>query len=71
MQTGRQAKKTPRYIQEFPAHRLPANLRQWLDKSSAELFRIATNKIRIAMLIANLRNGEALTEEDHQFPTNH
>lgn len=36
-----------------------ANLRSWFGKSSAELFRIATNKVRIAMMIANLRNGEA------------
>lgn len=34
-----------------------ANLRQWYDKSSAELFRIATNKIKIALMVANIRNG--------------
>lgn len=34
-----------------------ANLRTWFNKSSAELFRIAINKVKIAMLIANIRNG--------------
>uniref|UniRef100_A0A8D8T8A4 Craniofacial development protein 2 n=1 Tax=Cacopsylla melanoneura TaxID=428564 RepID=A0A8D8T8A4_9HEMI len=36
-----------------------ANLRTWFNKSSAQLFRIATNKVRIAVMIANLRNAEA------------
>ncbi|KAI5715011.1 hypothetical protein M8J77_008942 [Diaphorina citri] len=34
-----------------------ANLRTRFNKSSAELFRIATNKVRIAMMIANIPNG--------------
>ncbi|KAI5708614.1 hypothetical protein M8J77_026131 [Diaphorina citri] len=34
-----------------------ANLRIWFDKSSVELCWIATNMIRIAMMIANIRNG--------------
>jgi hypothetical protein len=34
------------------------NLRQWFGLSSAELFRSAVNKVRIAMLIANVRNGQ-------------
>ncbi|CAG9835438.1 unnamed protein product [Diabrotica balteata] len=34
------------------------NLRQWFGLSSAELFRSAVNKVRIAMLIANVRNGK-------------
>lgn len=34
-----------------------ANLRTWFDKSSAELFRIAISKVKIAMMIANIRNG--------------
>lgn len=34
------------------------NLRQWFGLTSAELFRSAVNKIRIAMLIANVRSGQ-------------
>ncbi|KAL1460688.1 hypothetical protein WDU94_012646 [Cyamophila willieti] len=34
-----------------------ANLRRWLGMSSAGLFRDAVNKVRIAMLNANIRNG--------------
>ncbi|KAI5725729.1 hypothetical protein M8J77_019394 [Diaphorina citri] len=34
-----------------------ANLRRWFDMSFAELFRTATNKIRIAMMMANIHNG--------------
>lgn len=34
-----------------------ANLRSWFNMSSAGLFRAATNKIRIDMMIANIRNG--------------
>ncbi|KAI5708533.1 hypothetical protein M8J77_024749 [Diaphorina citri] len=34
-----------------------ANLRRWFDMSSAELFRTAINKIRIVMMITNIRNG--------------
>lgn len=41
-----------------------ANLRMWLGKTSAELSLIAINKIKIAMLIANVQNGYALKEED-------
>lgn len=33
------------------------NLRKWTGKTSTELFRIAVNKVRLAMLIANIRNG--------------
>jgi len=33
------------------------NLRQWFGLSSVDLFRSAVNKIRIAMLIANVGNG--------------
>jgi len=33
------------------------NLRQWFGLSSVDLFISAVNKIRIAMLIANVRNG--------------
>lgn len=36
-----------------------ANLRAWFGKSSTQLFRIATNKIIIARMIANVRNGQA------------
>uniref|UniRef100_A0A8D8UV31 Uncharacterized protein n=1 Tax=Cacopsylla melanoneura TaxID=428564 RepID=A0A8D8UV31_9HEMI len=34
-----------------------ANLRNWFNMSSAGLFRAATNKVIIAMMIANIRNG--------------
>jgi hypothetical protein len=34
------------------------NLRKWFGLTSVELFRSAANKIRIAMLIANVRNGQ-------------
>ncbi|CAI6349882.1 unnamed protein product [Macrosiphum euphorbiae] len=34
-----------------------ANLRTWFDKNSVELFRSATDKTRISMMIANIRNG--------------
>uniref|UniRef100_A0A8D8PNW6 Uncharacterized protein n=1 Tax=Cacopsylla melanoneura TaxID=428564 RepID=A0A8D8PNW6_9HEMI len=34
-----------------------SNLRRWLGMSSAGLFRDAVNKVRIAVLIANIRNG--------------
>lgn len=33
------------------------NLRQWFGLSSVDLFRSAVNKIRTALLIANVRNG--------------
>ena len=33
------------------------NLRQWFGLTSVELFRQAANKIKIVMLIANVRNG--------------
>lgn len=33
-----------------------ANLRKWFGATSTELFRCAANKIRIAMMIANVRN---------------
>jgi Reverse transcriptase (RNA-dependent DNA polymerase) len=33
------------------------NLRTWFGKTSAELFRAATNKVIIANMIANIRNG--------------
>uniref|UniRef100_A0A8D8QRW3 Uncharacterized protein n=1 Tax=Cacopsylla melanoneura TaxID=428564 RepID=A0A8D8QRW3_9HEMI len=33
------------------------NLRKWTGKTSAELFRIAVNKVKLAMLVANIRNG--------------
>uniref|UniRef100_A0A8D8XEP5 Craniofacial development protein 2 n=1 Tax=Cacopsylla melanoneura TaxID=428564 RepID=A0A8D8XEP5_9HEMI len=36
-----------------------ANLRTWFGKSTTQLFRIATNKIMIARMIANVRNGQA------------
>lgn len=36
-----------------------ANLREWFGKTSAELFRLATNKIIIANMIANVRSGPA------------
>ncbi|KAI5752107.1 hypothetical protein M8J77_013894 [Diaphorina citri] len=34
------------------------NLSTWFNKSSAEVFWIATNKVRIAMMIANIRNAK-------------
>lgn len=34
-----------------------ANLRRWYGVTSTELFRCAANRIRIAMMIANIRNG--------------
>ncbi|CAG9837495.1 unnamed protein product [Diabrotica balteata] len=34
------------------------NLRKWFGLTSVELFRVAANKIKIAMLIANVRNGQ-------------
>jgi len=33
-----------------------ANLRKWFGVTSTDLFRCAANKIRIAMMIANVRN---------------
>lgn len=33
------------------------NLRTWFGKTSAELFRACTNKVIIANMIANIRNG--------------
>ncbi|KAI5708046.1 hypothetical protein M8J77_015361 [Diaphorina citri] len=33
------------------------NLRKWTGKTSTELFRIAVNKIKLAKLVANIRNG--------------
>uniref|UniRef100_A0A8D8Q4X5 Craniofacial development protein 2 n=1 Tax=Cacopsylla melanoneura TaxID=428564 RepID=A0A8D8Q4X5_9HEMI len=33
------------------------NLRKWFGKTSTELFRIAVNKVKIAMMVANIRNG--------------
>uniref|UniRef100_A0A8D8XGR6 Uncharacterized protein n=1 Tax=Cacopsylla melanoneura TaxID=428564 RepID=A0A8D8XGR6_9HEMI len=36
-----------------------ANLRAWFGKTSTQLFRIATNKIIIARMIANVRSGQA------------
>lgn len=44
------------YLGHNPEKSWLANLRTWCDKSSAELFRIATNKIKIAMMIASIRN---------------
>lgn len=35
------------------------NLRTWFNKTSSQLFRIAADKVRIAMMIANIRNGLA------------
>lgn len=43
-------------LREFHAFRAS------FHKSSEELFRIATNKLHIAMMINNLRNGEAPRE---------
>uniref|UniRef100_A0A8D8Y176 Craniofacial development protein 2 n=3 Tax=Cacopsylla melanoneura TaxID=428564 RepID=A0A8D8Y176_9HEMI len=34
-----------------------ANLRTWFGKSSTQLFRIAVDKVRIAMMVAHIRNG--------------
>ncbi|KAI5746880.1 hypothetical protein M8J77_008501 [Diaphorina citri] len=34
------------------------NLREWFNCSSCDLFKAAVNKVRIAMMIANLRDGE-------------
>lgn len=36
------------------------NLRTWFNITSTQLFRIAADKVRIAMMIANIRNGSAL-----------
>ncbi|KAI5720263.1 hypothetical protein M8J77_004231 [Diaphorina citri] len=33
------------------------NLRKWTGKTSAELFRIAVNKVKLARLVANIRTG--------------
>lgn len=33
------------------------NLRTWFNMTTTELFRSAVNKVRIAMMIANIRNG--------------
>lgn len=33
------------------------NLRKWTGKTSTELFRIAVNKVKLAILVANIRNG--------------
>lgn len=35
------------------------NLRDWFNMSSAELFKAAVSKVKIAIMIANLRNGDA------------
>lgn len=35
------------------------NLRTWLNKTSSELFQTAEHKVKIAMMIANIRNGSA------------
>lgn len=34
-----------------------ANLRKWFGATSTELFRSAINKVRIALMVANVRNG--------------
>lgn len=34
-----------------------ANLRSWFNQSSTQLFRIAGDKVRIAMMVANVRRG--------------
>uniref|UniRef100_A0A8D9DVR2 Craniofacial development protein 2 n=1 Tax=Cacopsylla melanoneura TaxID=428564 RepID=A0A8D9DVR2_9HEMI len=34
------------------------NLREWFNCSSNELFKVAINKIRLTLMIANLRNGD-------------
>lgn len=41
-----------------------ANLGSWFNISSAELFLIASNKVRITMMNDNLRNGAAPCEEE-------
>ncbi|KAI5732349.1 hypothetical protein M8J77_025368 [Diaphorina citri] len=33
------------------------NLRKWTEKTSAELFHIAVNKVKLVRLVANIRNG--------------
>jgi len=35
-----------------------SNLREWLGCNNNELFRAAVSKIIIALMIANLRNGD-------------
>uniref|UniRef100_A0A8D8UV16 Craniofacial development protein 2 n=2 Tax=Cacopsylla melanoneura TaxID=428564 RepID=A0A8D8UV16_9HEMI len=35
------------------------NLREWFNMSSADLFKAAVSKVRIAVMIANLRDGDA------------
>lgn len=42
------------------------NLRTLFDKSSPQLFHIAANKVKIAIVIANIRNGQARQEEEKQ-----
>lgn len=33
------------------------NLRNWFDMNTIQLFRAAVNKVKIAMMVANIRNG--------------
>ena len=43
------------------------NLRDWYNCSSIELFRAAANKVKIAMMVSNLRWGMARKEEEENL----
>uniref|UniRef100_A0A6P7FCB0 Uncharacterized protein LOC114328569 n=1 Tax=Diabrotica virgifera virgifera TaxID=50390 RepID=A0A6P7FCB0_DIAVI len=45
------------------------NLRTWFNTTTTNIFRAAVCKVQIAMMVANIRNGQALEEEEEEYYT--